>query len=67
VKEIVLVRNEKSGKLDNLWLEPYKILEIDHKGSNVVIELSKRKRQNVHINRLKTHLSTVSGSEMDVT
>jgi RecB family endonuclease NucS len=63
----VLLRNKKPGKLDPLWLEPYNILEVDHKGSNVVIELSKRKTQKVHVNRLKTYLSTVSGGEKDVT
>jgi hypothetical protein len=44
-------------------LGPYRVLEIDHKGSNAVIELSKRKRQKVYINRLKTYLSAVSGGE----
>jgi hypothetical protein len=61
--DTVLLRNENPCKLDPLWLGPYKILEIYHKGSNAVIELSKRKRQKVHVNRLKTYLPTVSGGE----
>jgi hypothetical protein len=59
--DTVLLKNEKPGKLDPLWLGPYKVLEVDRKGSNAVIELTKKKRQRVHINRLKTYLSTVSG------
>jgi hypothetical protein len=54
-----VLRNEKPGKFDPLWLAPFKILEIDHKGSNVVIEMSKIKRQKVHINSLKAYLSQV--------
>jgi len=58
---MVLIKNEKSGKLDPLWLGPYKVIELDQKGYNAVIELTKKKRQKVHINRLKAYLSTVSG------
>ena len=59
--DTVLLKNEKAGKLDPLWFGPFKVLEIDHKGSNAVIEITKKKRQKVHINRLKAYLSTVSG------
>jgi hypothetical protein len=31
--DAVLLRNEKAGKLDPIWLGPYKILELDHRGS----------------------------------
>jgi hypothetical protein len=64
-EDTVLLRYEKHGKLEPLWLGPYRVLEIDHKGSNAVIELSKRKRQKVYINRLKTYLSAqeVKGDE----
>jgi hypothetical protein len=55
--DLVLLRNEKCSKLDPLWLGPFKITEVDNKGSNVTIELSKRKRQKVHVNRLKVYLS----------
>jgi hypothetical protein len=61
--DAVLLENEKAGKLDPLWLGPYKVTEVDHKGSNAVIELTKKKKQKVHVNRLKTYLSTVSGGE----
>jgi len=61
--DAVLLKNEKAGKLDPLWLGPYKILEVDRKGSNAVIELIKKKRQKIHLNWLKTYLSTVSGGE----
>jgi hypothetical protein len=61
IGDLVLLKNEKSSKLDPLWLGPYKIIEVDPRGSNVVLELTKRKRQQVHVNRLKTYLSTVSG------
>jgi hypothetical protein len=59
----ILLKNEKTGKLDPLWLGPYKVIEVDHKGSNAVIELTNKKRQKVHVNRLKAYLSTVSGGE----
>jgi hypothetical protein len=55
------VKNEKHSKLDPLWFGPYKILEIDNKGPNAVIETSKKKKQKVHVNRLKAYLSAVSG------
>jgi hypothetical protein len=60
VGDTVLLKSEKHSKLDPLWLGPYKVLEIDHKGSNAVIEITKKK-QFVHIDRLKVYLSTVSG------
>jgi hypothetical protein len=39
----VLLRNEKAGKLDSLWLGPYTIVEIEPNGTNVIIELSKKR------------------------
>jgi hypothetical protein len=46
--------------LDPLWKGPYEIKKIQ--GSNAVIqEVSKRKPQKVHINRLKPYFSSLSG------
>ena len=53
----VLFRNEKAGKLYSFWAGPYKIYGIDHNGSTVIIELSKRKKTRVHVNRLKVYQS----------
>jgi hypothetical protein len=63
VGDLVLLKNEKSSKLDPLCLGPFKVLEVDQQGSNDFIGLTKKKRQKVHLNRLKTYLSSVSGSE----
>jgi len=66
---VVLIKNEKSGKLDPLSLGHYKVKEIHKKGSNAVIELTKKKRQKVHIKRLKTYLSLfqdVEGHEAEM-
>jgi hypothetical protein len=49
----VLLRNEKAGKLDLPWVGPYTICEIDPSGSNVTLELSKKKKMKVHVNSLK--------------
>jgi hypothetical protein len=57
VGNAVLLRNEKAGKLDPLWLGPFTIVEIHPNGSNVTIRLSKSKRVQVHINRLKKYQS----------
>jgi len=51
----VLLRNEKAGKLGTLWAGPYTIYEIDPNGSTVIIELSKKKKMRVHVNRLKVY------------
>jgi len=53
----VLLRNEKAGKLDSLWAGPYTIDEIDPNGSTVIIELSKKKKMRVYVNRLKVYQS----------
>jgi hypothetical protein len=53
----VFLRNEKASKLDPLWKGPYTIYEIDPNDSNVTIELSKKKRIKVHVNRLKVYHS----------
>ena len=55
----VLLRNEKACKLDPLWKGPYVIVEIDSERPNVIIELNKRKRIKVHVNRLKRYHSKV--------
>jgi RecB family endonuclease NucS len=51
------MRNESVKKLDLLWTGPYTILELDSKGSNVIIEISRNKRTKVHVNRLKRYRS----------
>jgi hypothetical protein len=57
--DLALLRKENKQKLDPLWKGPYEIKEI--KGSNAVIqEVGKRKHQEVHINRLKPYLSSLS-------
>ena len=53
----VLLRNEKAGKLDSLWAGPYTIYEIDPNNCTVIIELSKKKKVKVHVNRLKVYQS----------
>lgn len=53
----VLLRNEKAGKLDSPWAGPYTIYEMDPNGSNVILELSRRKKLKVHVNRLKVYRS----------
>jgi hypothetical protein len=57
VGDQLLMRNENDKKLDPLWTGPYTITEIDQKGSNVVLELTKHKRAKVHFNRLKRYQS----------
>jgi hypothetical protein len=59
--DMVLLKNEKAGKLDPLWLGPYKVIEVDHKGSNAILELNKKKSSKVHINRIKQYSTIVSG------
>jgi len=39
------------------WVGPYVIVEVDPNRPNVVIELTKKKRVNVHMNRLKKYQS----------
>jgi hypothetical protein len=56
---MVLLKNEKPGKLDTLWFGPFKVTEVDHKGSNVIIEITRKKRSKVHINRKKKYPSTI--------
>jgi len=53
----LLLRNEIAGKLDSLWAGPYTIYEIDPNGRTVIIELSKKKKVKVHVNRLKVYQS----------
>jgi hypothetical protein len=57
VRDKVLLRNENAKKLDPLWTGPYTILEVDQKGSNVTIAITKYKRTKVHVNRLKKYQS----------
>ena len=54
----VLLRHEKAGKLDSLWAGHYTIYEIDPNGSTVIIELSKKRKMRVHVNRLKVYQSS---------
>jgi hypothetical protein len=53
----VLLRNEKASKLDPLWNWPFTIVKVHPNGSNVTIRLSKNKRIQVHLNRLKKYQS----------
>jgi len=53
----VLLRNDKAGKLDSFWAEPFTFYEIDPNGCTVIIELSKKKKVKVHVNRLKVYKS----------
>jgi hypothetical protein len=58
--DLVLLRIETRQKLDPLWKGPFEIQEI--RGKNAVIqELGKRKKSEVHINRLKQYFSSLSG------
>jgi len=50
VGDEVLLRNEKAGKLDRLWVGPYDIIEVDPNRSNVIIKLTKNKHVKVHVN-----------------
>jgi hypothetical protein len=60
VNDLVLLRTENRQKLDPLWKGPYEVKQIQ--GSNAVIqETGKRKHQEVHINRLKPYISSLSG------
>jgi hypothetical protein len=34
-------------------VEPYKVTEVDHKGSNAIIEITREKRSKIHINKLR--------------
>jgi hypothetical protein len=57
--DLALLKVESRHKLDPLWKGPYEIKKI--RGSNAVIqEIGKRKHQEVHINRLKPYLSSLS-------
>jgi hypothetical protein len=59
VNDLVLLKVENKQKLDPLWKGPYEIKQIQ--GSNAVIqEIGKRRHQEVHINRLKPYLSSLS-------
>jgi len=57
VGDKVLLRKEKAGKLDPLWVGPYIIAEVDPNGSNVVIGITKNKSVKIHVNRLKKYQS----------
>jgi len=51
----VLLQNENAGKFP--MVGPYTVCEIDPNGSNVTLELSKKKKMKVRVNRLKVHQS----------
>jgi hypothetical protein len=62
VNDMVLLRVEARQKLEPLWKGPYEIKEL--KRPNAVIqEVGKRKKQEIHINRLKPYFSPHSGEE----
>jgi len=63
--KVLLLRNEKAGKLGSLWAGPYTIYEIDPSGSTVTIELSKKKMR-VHVNRLKVYQSRGEQADHDI-
>jgi hypothetical protein len=52
----VLLQNEKVGKLVSTWVGTYTICETDPYGSNVTLELSKKKMK-IRVNRLKVYQS----------
>jgi hypothetical protein len=59
---LVLLRVETRQKLEPLWKGPFEIQEI--KRPNAVIQgVGKRKKQEVHINRLKPYFSSLSGAK----
>jgi hypothetical protein len=59
VNDLALLKVENRQKLDPLWKGPYEIKEV--KGSNAVVqEVGKRKRQEIHINRLKPYFYSIS-------
>jgi hypothetical protein len=49
------MKNEKAGKLDSIWLGPFDVLEVDPVGSNVMLEITKKRRMKTHVNRLKKY------------
>jgi hypothetical protein len=51
VGDKVLLRNDKAGKLDCIWSDPFVIVETDSKLPNVLIELTRNRRTKVHVNR----------------
>jgi hypothetical protein len=53
----MLLRNEKAGNMDPLWKWQYVIVEVDSDKPNVIIEINKKKRIKVHVNRLKRYNS----------
>jgi len=40
----VLLKNEKAGQPDSIWLGPFDVLEVDPNGSMLHLKLPKRKR-----------------------
>ena len=63
VGEQVWLKNENPKKLDALWLGPYTIQSIDDKGLNIVIKGKSRKPFKVHVNRLKSYVSSLAGDK----
>jgi hypothetical protein len=62
VNDLVLLRVEARHKLQPLWQGPYELKEL--KRPNVVIqEVGKRKKQEVHLNRLKPYFTTLPEEE----
>jgi hypothetical protein len=59
---MVLLRVEARHKLGPLWRGPYEVEEL-RRPNAVIQEVGKRKKQEIHINRLKPYFSTLSGEE----
>jgi hypothetical protein len=55
VGDKVLMKNEKAGKVDSIWLGPFYVLEVDPSRSNVTLKISKKKKMRTHVNRLKKY------------
>jgi len=51
----VLLKNEKVGKLDSIWLGPFDVMGVDPSGSNVTVRITKKKKMKTHVNRLKKY------------
>jgi hypothetical protein len=60
--DLALLKVETKHKLEPLWKGPFEIQKIQR--PNAIIQgIGKRKKQEVHMNRLKPYFSSVSGTE----
>jgi hypothetical protein len=62
VNDMALLRVEARHKLGPLWKGPYEVKELTRPNA-VIQEVGKRKKQEIHINRLKLYFSPLSGEE----